>query len=247
MDKIIHYFWFGHHEKPELVQRCIASWKQQMPDWKIIEWNETNYDVNCIPYSKEAYEAHKYAFVSDYARCKVIYEYGGVYLDTDVELLKPLDDLVNRCQGFMGFELEETVNPGSILASDKGNALLGEICRAYQKASFIENGKLNLKTVVEFTTEILLLHGLNPNGTEQIIEGITIFPKEYFSPMDIYTEELIITEHTYSIHHYTATWQPWYRDLSGKIRSWCKRLIGPKWTRVFIDKKRGIKRFLKKV
>lgn len=242
MEKIIHYFWFGHNEKPELVKKCIASWKQKMPDWRIIEWNETNYDVNCIPYSKEAYEAHKYAFVSDYARCKVLYEQGGIYLDTDVELIKPLDELVNKCHGFMGFELDETVNPGSVLASEKSDLFLKEICEIYQNTHFAESGKLNLKTVVEFTTEILLSHGLIPNGKEQVVSGITIFPREYFSPIDMYTEELVITENTYSIHHYTATWHPWYKKVVSRIKLWVKQVIGPKWTRQFIDKKKSMKK-----
>lgn len=243
MEKMLHYFWFGHNEKPELVRKCIASWKQKMPDWQIIEWNETNYNVNCIPYSKEAYEAHKYAFVSDYARCKVLYEQGGVYLDTDVEILRSLDDLVENNDGFMGFELDESVAPGLIMGAIKGEPILREICEQYEKTHFLlAAGKRNMKTIVEYTTEILIQHGLVLNGQKQKIGCFTIFPREYFAPFDVYTEQLVITDNTYSIHHYTATWQPWHKRVKGGIKSWVKHTIGPKWTRQFIDKKKSMKK-----
>lgn len=241
MEKVIHYFWFGRKEKPDIVKKCIASWKEKMPEWKYVEWNEDNYDVNCIPYSEEAYLAQKYAFVSDYARCKVLYEQGGVYLDTDVEVLKPLDELVENYDGFMGFELDETVAPGLIMGVNSGNVILKDMCEQYESIHYnLENGKQNMTTVVEYATKILIEHGLQLNGEKQIVEDITIFPREYFAPYNVYTEKLEITENTYSVHHYTATWQNSGLKFFYRIKKECKMLLGPELTQKIIQTKRKL-------
>ncbi|MDD2972503.1 MAG: glycosyltransferase [Lachnospiraceae bacterium] len=242
MEKVIHYFWFGRKEKPEIVKKCMSSWQDKMPGWKMIEWNEDNFDVNSIPYTAEAYEAGKYAFVSDYARCKVLYEQGGVYLDTDVEVLKPLDELVENHKGFMGFELDETVAPGLITGTEKGNVIMRDMCRIYESIHYkLENGKYNNTTVVEYATRVLVQHGLQLNGQKQIVEDITIFPREYFAPYNIYTERMEITDHTYSIHHYTATWQGGWLKLRFRIKKQCKMIVGPQLTKKIISLKRKIK------
>ena len=109
--KKIHYFWFGGNEKPKSVKKCIDSWKKYCPDYEVIEWNESNFDIRCMPFVEQAYEAKKYAFVSDVARLMMIYEYGGIYMDTDVEVIKPLDNLLEN-KAYMGFENDENVASG---------------------------------------------------------------------------------------------------------------------------------------
>lgn len=223
--KIIHYCWFGGNPLPELALKCIESWKKFFPDYEIKEWNESNYDVNKIPYTKEAYQAKKYAFVSDYARFDVLYNYGGIYFDTDVEVIKSFDKIIKN-GAFMGCERNGTeddteiqVAPGLGLGCYKEEPLYKEILREYEKSHFIiDNENNTTKTVVVFTTELLKSKGLKNSDTTQDIEGITIYPKEYFAPKDVITKELNITNNTYSIHHYDASWAEWY-DRRSEVRS----------------------------
>lgn len=226
--KVIHYCWFGRNPLPPLAIKCITSWKKYFPDYEIKEWNEDNFNVNIIPYTQEAYENKKYAFVSDYARFWILYHYGGLYFDTDVEVIKPIDDIIARGP-FMGCEknadnkgatatavtpgLELGVNPGLGLGVNPGLGLYGELLQLYSTLHFIkENGRLNLKTVVEYTTELLCLHGLKNSTDVQEVAAIQIYPKEYFNPKDYATGKIIITKNTRSIHHFAASWLPeWQR------------------------------------
>lgn len=206
--KKIHYCWFGGNPFPELARNCVASWKKFCPDYEIIEWNESNFDINCCDYVREAYKAKKWAFVSDYARFKILFEHGGLYFDTDVEVIKSLDDIISK-GGFMGREEEtaESVAPGLGLGVPPGLGLYKELLESYHSRHFVnENGSYNLKTIVDYTTEILLKHGLTNSNEIQLVAGIYVYPKEYFCPMDYVSGELTITEHTYSIHHYSASW-----------------------------------------
>ncbi len=206
--KTIHYCWFGGNPLPELAQKCIASWKRFCPEFEIIEWNESNFDVNCCNYVREAYEAKKWAFVSDYARFKILYEHGGLYFDTDVEVIKPLDEVISR-GGFMGREegISGGVAPGLGLGVTPGLGLYKELLEAYHSRHFInEDGSYNQKTIVEYTTEALLNYGLKSSNEIQFVAGIYIYPKEYFCPMNYVSGEVKITNNTYSIHHYSASW-----------------------------------------
>lgn len=206
--KKIHYCWFGGNSLPELALKCIESWKKFCPDYEIIEWNENNFDINCCDYVKEAYAAKKWAFVSDYARFKILYEYGGLYFDTDVEMIKPFNDIVSN-GGFMGRERghDFMVAPGLGLGAEPHSKLIGEFLEAYHSRHFVlSDGSLNLKTVVDYTTELLKKYGLKTTNEIQKIEGITIYPQEYFCPMDYDTGELNISPETHSIHRYTASW-----------------------------------------
>ena len=208
MEKIIHYCWFGGNPLPELAIKCIDSWRKYCPEYKIIEWNETNFDINCCAYVREAYDAKKWAFVSDYARFKILYEHGGLYFDTDVELIKPLDEVISK-GAFMGREEESSasVAPGLGMGANSGLDLFKELLESYHSRHFInEDGTYNQKTIVEYTTEILLTHGLKNSEEIQLIAGVYIYPKEYFCPMDYASGELKITNNTYSIHHYSASW-----------------------------------------
>ncbi len=207
--KIIHYCWFGKKQLPEIANKCIDSWKNFLSDYEIKLWNETNFDVNCCKYVKQAYESRKYAFVSDYARFKTIYEYGGIYFDTDVELIKSIDDIVEKGP-FMAFEKNnkgKMVAPGLGIASYPKHKIYKEILDVYEKTSFIkEDNSFNSKIVGEYITDIFKKYGLKSGIEIQQIEGIYLYPKEYFSPKDFETQKMVITENTRSIHHYSASW-----------------------------------------
>ena len=202
--KIIHYCWFGGNPLPKLVMQCIESWKKFCPDYEIIEWNETNFDVHCCRYIEEAYKAKKWAFVSDYARFWILYNYGGVYLDTDVELLKPLENLSNT---FVGFENKETVSSGLIRAALKGDEICGLLLESYHNDCFdLGDGVFNVKTVGVRETAILEKFGLKRNGLLQVVCGTTIYPQDYFCPKSFTDESITLTDNTYSIHHYSSSW-----------------------------------------
>lgn len=204
--KIIHYCWFGGKPLPDLVQKRIASWKNFCPDYEIKEWNESNYNVRKIPYTAQAYDAQKYAFVSDYARLDIIYEYGGIYLDVDVELAKPLDDLLNL-KGFAGFDQGGHCNFGEGFGAIPHHPLIKEFLDYYDHLSFIlDNGNFNQTPCPVYQTNVLLTKGLILDNTLQEIDGITIFPPEYFDPKDFYSGEIHLTKNTHSIHHYDASW-----------------------------------------
>ena len=220
IQKKIHYCWFGGNPLPELAEKCINSWKEHCPDYEIIEWNENNFDVTCCDYVREAYEAKKWAFVSDYARFKILYENGGVYLDTDVELLKSLDDLLEK-GSFMGCENYTTdemkVAPGLGCATEPGNEFYLELMKNYENSHFLNSdGSQNLYNVVVRTTDLLKKHGLKSSFEIQNICGITIYPAEYLCPIDQRDGSLNITNNTYSIHHYMASW------FSPKIKVYSK-------------------------
>ena len=223
-NKTIHYCWFGKNPKPKLIIKCIESWKKQCPDYEIKEWNEDNFDINCCDYVREAYEARKWAFVSDYCRFFVLYHYGGIYLDTDVELLKPLDNLNKN---FVGFECQNRVNSGLIRGAVAGDLICQLMLESYSKCHFLkEDGTLDLSTVCDRETNILCSHGMKPNNTLQTIEGTTIYPSEYFNPMDLETGKIMPTNKTVSTHHYAASWVSKNDRMRGKIAKWFYKTFG---------------------
>lgn len=225
--KKIHYCWFGGAPFPEIVIKCMESWKKFCPDYKIVEWNESNFNIHCCKYVEEAYNAKKWAFVSDYCRFFVLYNYGGVYLDTDVELIKTIDDLP---ENFVGFEDKETCNSGLIRGAQKGDMICEKMLKSYNDDAFIlEDGSLNLKTVCERETDILKLYGLEGSGCMQNVCGTTVFPKDYFSPKDYVTQKVHITERTYSIHHYAYSWQGEKENISSKIYRCLYKIFGAKF------------------
>ncbi|MBP7510107.1 MAG: glycosyl transferase, partial [Prolixibacteraceae bacterium] len=222
--KVIHYCWFGKNPKPKLILKCIESWKKYCPDYEIKEWNEDNFDVNCCNYVKEAYAARKWAFVSDYCRFYVLYHYGGIYLDTDVELLKPLDKL---SENFVGFESKNRVNSGLIRGAVSGDIICKLMLDSYKESSFLNpDGSLNLLTVCDRETDILCAHGMKKDNTLQIIDGTTVYPSEYFNPMDLTTEKIKPTNKTVSIHHYAASWVSKNERMRGRIAKWIYLFFG---------------------
>ena len=223
--KVIHYCWFGRNPLPKLALKCIASWRKYFPDYEIKEWNEDNFDVNIIPYTREAYAAKKYAFVSDYARFWILYHYGGIYFDTDVDVIRPMDDIIAKGP-FMGIEvpgLEDKypqINPGLGLGAEQGMPFYSGMMLSYDGRSFLnDDGSLNTQTVVKYTTELLVRSGLEKSDSEQIVEGITIYPSDYFNPMDSLTGRLSVSKNTRSIHRYANSWSD-----SSIIRQWLSRL-----------------------
>lgn len=204
--KIIHYCWFGRGEKPKKVLRYIELWKKILPDYQIIEWNEESFDYSRHLYAKEAYEAHKYAFVSDVARLHALYTSGGIYLDTDVELLKSFDSFLQN-SAFMGFETPSFVGSG-IIGAEKGMDWVGQLLEDYKERHFVlEDGTPDLTTNVKYLTRFLLSRGLSADNSLQELPGIgTIYPNDYFSPLHPLTGRLKRTPNTVAIHHYLRSW-----------------------------------------
>lgn len=213
--KVIRYCWFGGKPLPPLALKCIKSWKKLFPGYEIKRWDESNFDVNVIPYTQQAYEAGKYAFVSDYARLWILYNFGGFYFDTDVEVIRNMDDIISSGP-FMGCENEFVpcnspdklgVNPGLGLCASKGMSFYGELLNLYATLTFKRiDGSLNTETIVSYTTKRLCSKGLKNVPEVQEIEGIKIYPKDYFCPMNYISKQLDITVNTRSIHHYCASW-----------------------------------------
>lgn len=225
--KIIHYCWFGKGEKSDLAKKCIGEWEKKLNDYKIVEWNEDNFDVNINRYVKEAYESKKYAFVSDYVRLFVLFNYGGIYLDTDIEVLKSFDNML-ALNGFAGFEDKELIST-AVIGAKKGNLIIKDWLDTYEERSFIEKGKINETTNVRVFTNLLLMYGLKQNNTNiQIIKDgeITIFPREYFSPLKIGEKKPNITESSITIHWFEGTWLTTSKKVKIKIISTIKKIIG---------------------
>lgn len=203
--KIIHYCWFGNKELPEVEQKCISTWKTILPDYEIRLWNENNADLYSCEYVRQAYEHKKYAFVSDYIRIKALHEFGGIYLDTDVEILKTLNNFLNQ-SAFLGFENRTCVGT-AIMACQKGATFVEEMLDYYHQHPFISNnGNQNLTTNVTIINEILERKGLIRENKEQFIDGIHIYEREYFFPKKISEETFAVTGHTVAIHRMSATW-----------------------------------------
>ena len=208
--KVIHYCWFGGKPLPESALKCINSWKKYLPDYEIIRWDESNFDVRAVPYISQAYDAGKYAFVSDYARFHILYHNGGIYFDTDVEVIAPVDDII-AAGPFLGCEHtlsgEVAVAPGLGIAAEPSMPFMLELSESYRHMTFRnDDGSLNLTTIVKYTTDALLNCGFVREDRLQQCCGFNIYPTDYFCPLDYRTGKLTITRNTRTIHHYAATW-----------------------------------------
>lgn len=204
--KIIHYCWFGGKPKPPLAEKCLKSWRKFCPDYEILEWNENNFDISAAPlYVRQAYEAGRWAFVTDYVRLKALTEMGGIYMDTDVEVVKPLTPYLQH-QGFAGFESPSRIQTG-LLACEKDFPLFREFLSYYDTASYYNpDGTENITTNVEVLTSLCEKYGLIPNNTFQTVQGFAVYPTEYFCPVDFDTEKLHRTRKTVVIHWFAASW-----------------------------------------
>lgn len=258
--KLIHYCWFGKKAKPDMAVKCIESWKHFFPDYRIIEWNEENFDLSICNYVREAYSMKKWAFVSDYVRFWVLHEYGGIYFDTDVEVIKPFEDILDK-DGYLGREYHKNgtfpVNPGLGMASVKGNILMHEMLNYYENLHFINSdGSINLTTIVDYTTQVLEKYGFDKkNNTFQYINSFRIYPSEYFSPQNMYTGEVRRTNNTYSIHYYSGSWDTLTvqqglkikRESIGKYGLFIGKIVYVVKYSIYIVQNEGIRFFINKL
>lgn len=203
---LIHYCWFGKAEMPQKDKRYVAGWKKKCPDYKIMCWNEENFDIQKNSFVKWAYRNKKWAFVSDYVRMYALYYHGGIYLDTDVELVKNLDEL--RYQyAYMGMEQSGCVASGLGMGTVQNNPYIKEVLESYERYTLQELKKWDSYEVnAKRESDLLRKHGFKANNEYQIVNNIAIFPSEFFSPVQVGKREIEITENTYSIHHYHYSW-----------------------------------------
>lgn len=203
--KVIHYCWFGGNPMPNSALKCIESWKKFCPDYVIKEWNESNFDINCCDYIREAYESKKWAFVTDYVRLYAMVNEGGIYMDTDVEVLKPLDKFLCH-KAFSGFESSGKI-PTGIMACEKEYEPFKELLSEYNNRKFImENGDFNVTTNVAYITNLFTRYGLKLDNSYQEVQGFVLYPMDYFCAKSFKTGIVHITDNTYTIHHFSGSW-----------------------------------------
>lgn len=204
--KKIHYIWFGEKAIPSNLQKCIDSWKKYCPDYEIIQWDESNYDISKDRYMEQAYEAGAYGFVPDYARLDILYEHGGIYMDTDVEVITSLDDMLYQ-QAFCGVEKWQTINFGGCSGAVKGNKAVGMFLDERKKISFFnEDGSQNRNTCGFYDTRVALRNGYRINGKTQNVMGMNIYAFDYFHPYDYMSGQTVKTENMYTIHRFNGGW-----------------------------------------
>ena len=220
--KIIHYCWFGGNPKPKMAEKCIESWKKYCPDWQIIEWNEQNFDVNRNGYTKMCIEQRKFAFLSDYVRLFVVAEHGGVYFDTDVEVIRNLDPLLEN-EAFFGFETPEFVASGLGFGSVAHGTAIEAMLREYD---ILLDGTKGVIGCPRLNTAALEKLGLVRDGSMQTVAGAKILPIEYLNPYESNTGRLNKTRNTYSIHWYSASWMSWKKRLRAAITKPFHRIFG---------------------
>ncbi len=221
----IHYCWFGRGEKPRLAEKCIASWKKFCPDYEITEWNEDNFDVSAYPYAKYCLENMKWAFLSDFVRLVVVREHGGIYFDTDVEVLRSFDPLLEN-EAFFGFENDTCVNSGQGFGAEAGHPTVSAMLDKYLSLSPDENGEYPLTVCPKLNTDALIPFGLEKNGKRQIAGGALILPVEYLNPYDDPTGRLRKTKNTYSVHWYSKSWMSRGTVLRSKLTKPFHRIFG---------------------
>ena len=224
--KIIHYIWMGENPIPNNHLKYMESWKKHCPDYEIKLWNERNYDIEMNKYAFEAYKAGKYSFASDYMRLAIVYEYGGIYLDTDVELLKNLDDLLYY-PAYFGLGLHHSINTGLGFGSSPKNKLIEEMMDVYNDVCFVNrDGTYNQNTCDFYQGEILRLNGFSGGNLFHIIRDSIIFPVEYFAPKNTGFGMMNISGNCYSIHHYEASHaEPNYRKRMKESQEYFKKIL----------------------
>lgn len=220
--KKIHYCWFGKNRLPDKAVKCINSWKKYCPDYEIIEWNEDNFDVRQNGYTEFTYDNRKFAFLSDYARLQIVLKEGGLYFDVDVEIIRPLDELLVH-KAFFGFETEEYVNTGVGFGAEANNLIVAGMLREYD---ILLDGKHGTIGCPLLNTQALMKYGLKQNGMKQTIDGAMIYPIQYFNPYDDPTGILNTTEETVSIHWYAKSWMDKKTIIRSKLTKPIHRLLG---------------------
>lgn len=250
--KIIHYCWFGGAPLPELVLKCIESWKKYCPDYEIRRWDETNFDLNCCRYVREAYEAKKWAFVSDVARLYALTRYGGIYMDTDVELIGPLDDRMLCYGAFCGLESETKVGT-ALIGAQKDHPFFADLLNGYMDEAFVRSdGSYNTSTNVKRITAAFEKYGFIPENRIQHLEGITVYPTDFFCPKDFETGETVLTENTCAIHYYDGSWWTEEQKYAGRLAVRLRKFLPAKLAKRIargagVLKYRGGRAFLQKL
>lgn len=242
--RVIHYCWFGRKPLPKDAEKCIASWKKYLPEYEIKRWDETNFDVNIIPYTREAYSVGKYAFVSDYARFWIIYNFGGLYFDTDVEMIADMKDIIGA-GSFLGVECQNadhiTVNPGLGFGAVAQMPAIKDILTTYENSHFIGvDGTISYKNIVEITSEYLVESGMKNVSSVQKCAGFAIYPVDYFCPISFETRKMEITANTRTIHHFAESWVP----RSTRIKNNIGRALGQDFLQLLVRAKRIIKNII---
>jgi len=224
--KIIHYCWFGNNNKPKKVKKNIASWKFFFPNYKIIEWNENNTDLNENEYVQAAYRKRQWAFLSDFVRMKALQMYGGIYFDTDVEVLKPFPKEILELNAFTGFEDGSLlVSPGLVFASQPDNEIVARLVKSYKNDQFVVTRVSKMMTINKRITNLLKNDGLEQNDCLQVVDGITVFPSRVFCGYDTDKRRVRVYKETLSVHHYDASWFPWYMKLKLNLGTIRRRIM----------------------
>ena len=225
--RTIHYCWFGGNNLTILARRCLDSWKTHCPDYEIIQWNESNFDLSYCPYVYEAAEAGKWAFVTDVVRLHVLYHYGGIYLDSDVEVLKPLDDILHY-EVVSGFQDKNSIPTGT-MASIREHHLIKELLDEYDGIHFKkEDGSFNMITNCKRITDTCLKKGLVLNNKFQVVDGLTLFPSDFFCAKDLVTGHINKTTNTYTVHHFAGSWTTPANKRNAKIYGCFVKIFGEK-------------------
>ena len=223
--KVIHYCWFGGNPLPDDVKQYIESWRKYCPDYEIKEWNEQNFNLDMYPYAREAYDNRKFAFVADIVRLYACYNEGGIYLDTDVEVIKNLDCFLEH-EAFSGFE-STTYIQTALMACRKGFPLFKELLDEYNSLHFIKSdGSLDLTTNVVRITNTCSKYGFIPNGEYQIIKGFTLYPSDFFCPKDWKTGKINCTKNAYIIHHFAGSWLTEEQKKRHKFQQKIEKIFG---------------------
>lgn len=229
--KIIHYCWFGGKQQPAYVIKNIKEWQKIIPDYKFIEWNENNFPMDSIPiYAKEAMREGKIAFLTDYVRLYVLYQYGGIYLDVDVEIIRPFTDKMLQ-HDFIGLEDKMAVC-SAVIGAEPKSRWIGDLLNLYEKRRFIINGTMDLTPNSEYIFNFLMeqydLKYIESNDIDILKNGLTIYGNIYFSPMDFVTGKIKITHETYTVHHFKSTWKSPKSRLIGRASLFLHRVVGDK-------------------
>lgn len=230
--KIIHYCWFGEKKKSKLIKKCISSWKKYNPEYTIVEWNEKNINLSCNAYIKEAYENKKWAFVADYVRLYVVYNKGGIYLDTDVELIKGLDDFLSY-DAFFSVERNGNINTGLGFGAKIGNKTVKKLMDSYENIHFCnkETGKLDFTPCTHRNTETIesMYGNIKDKINSRLNDNVIILDSDFFCPYNQKTGEMNKTSNTVGIHWYSASWRSKSINYREKFLRPFKRIIGEKY------------------
>jgi len=233
--KVIHYCWFGGNPLPPLAEKCIASWRKFLPEYEIVEWNESNFPIDQFIFAKQALESRKFAFVSDVSRLYALKEFGGIYMDTDVEVLKSLDDFLHL-PAFSGFENDDFV-PTGIMASEKGGQWVTELLEYYDNRPFINaDGSFEMESNTIIITKMMVEKGFVMSNTFQEKEGyVAFYPNDYFCPKSYKTGNIELTANSYCIHHFAKSWVPMKKKWKNVLKLKVMAIFGYKNVQKIID------------